>query len=986
MKSNRIIRTGALWIIAAWITFPLYAQTPRTSEENEETTVETKAALTETELYNPEEVVRFGYSSQYRSIVSDAVATVSGKELESSPVANLSQSLAGRLVGLFTTETYSEPSRINTTLRVRGAATIFANQPLVVIDGFPYAYVSNELFEYISAWEVESISVLKDASAQAIYGIQGANGVVVITTKRGRKQKLQVDVRLNQTFEQPSTQLPFLSSGEYVQLRNEAGYNDGMGRNAYFSEADVAGFVSGENRELYPNNDWRKLNMLDMTHMQRVGIDLTGGNDKAVFYTNFNLMHQDDMWKTYQTKYNAKSDFLWANFRSNVDVQLNRVLSISLNLSGNVKREKAPGHRSVQGFANALYYRLCTVPPTVYGPVTPKVVDPETGKETGDQIVVTATQPNPTYAIINRLGFFDHTVTNTYAQFSTKLDLEFLTQGLNLSGYGGYQTNSINRLYTWQTFESWVRAPGFSELKFTRYGTQNNTPLAYQKDSGFYYNLNFKGILDYHRKFDLHDVSAMGYVFYQHLSKSDTGSPALLPYKRIHSGLEAAYNYDGRYLLKLDLGYSGSEQYARAHRFTSTPAVSAGWALSNESFMEHTSDWLTYLKLRASWGKAANDQSNLGRYVYLDNISLGNGGPLVNYLSHLVTEGQAANPNLRPEISVKQNYGVDVTLFNSLSLTADVFREKMTNMVSGGTEITPTYQGIPLVNFPRANTGIFENKGYELSVDFAKQLNKDFAFSVGGWLVYAENKVINNDESERAEDFTYRKRQEGFPIGQEFGYLVDDRNGNGFFNSRQEIEESNLVYEIGTPRVGDLKYHDTNNDGYINDKYRVPLGTGSIPLYYYAFHAKADYRNFDLSVLFQGIADYHSVHMQTGRREYDFEGVYSEWHKNAWTTERYAAGEKITYPALGTKVNSNHQTNSFFLEDKSYLRLKNAEIGYTFPTSVAKLIAADKIRLAVSGQNLLTWHKLKTNEYGPEGDYYTIPVYRLYNIGLSIKF
>ena len=866
-------------MVVLWMIFPLClsAQTHEAGKESKKPgdTVVVDVEEAVTNLYNPQETVRFGYSSQNRGAVTGSVATVSGRELESSPVANLSQSLAGRLPGLSTAETYSEPSRVTTTLRVRGASTIYANQPLVVIDGFPYAYNSNELFEYISAYEVESISVLKDASAQAIYGIQGANGVVVITTRRGRNEKLKINVRLDQTFEQPTTQLPFLSSGEYVQLRNEAGYNDGLGRNAYFSEADVQGFISGENRELYPNNDWRKLNMRDLTHMQRAGVDLTGGNDKAVFYTNFNVMHQNSMWKTYQTKYDPNNDFLWANFRSNVDAQLSKALSVSLNLSGNVKREKTPGAQSFDGFASALYYRMYSVPSYVYGPTTPKTTDPETGAESGDQVVVTGTEPYTTYAVINRMGYIHHTTTNIYAQFAVKLDMGFLTQGLNLSGYGGYQTNSVNRQYTYQDFESWIRTSDFSELEFTKYGTRENTALAYAKNSSFYYNLNFKGILDYHCKFDVHDVSAMAYGFYQHLSKSDTGSPALLPYKRISSGVEAAYGYDNRYLLKLDLGYSGSEQYARENRFTATPAVSAGWVLSNEAFMEPAAAYLTYLKLRASWGKAANDLSNLGRYIYLDNISLTGGGPLGSYLGYYVNEEQAANPNLNPEISVKQNYGIDVTLFNSLSLTADVFREKMTNMVSTATAVTPAYQGIPLSNFPRTNTGVFENKGYELSADFEKQINRDFSFGVGGWLAYAKNKVINNDESERAEDYAYRKRQEGFSVGQAFGYLVDDHNGNGFFNSRQELEESNLVYEMGAPRVGDLKYYDMNNDGIVNDKDVVPLGSGSLPRYYYAFHAKAAYRNFDLQVLFQGLAELYIINMSVGRTEYNFEGVYS---------------------------------------------------------------------------------------------------------------
>jgi len=254
--------------------------------------------------------------------------------------------------------------------------------------------------------------------------------------------------------------------------------------------------------------------------------------------------------------------------------------------------------------------------------------------------------------------------------------------------------------------------------------------------------------------------------------------------------------------------------------------------------------------------------------------------------------------------------------------------------------------------------------------------------------MYNKNKVIYLDEAQRDEDYAYRYRTEGFPSGQQWGYLVDRSNGNGFFNSAEELENSNLKYEIGTPRVGDLKYIDLNNDGYINEKDQAPLGFGPLPRYYYALHGGFTFKNFDLTFLFQGIGKYWVIDTSTGRTEYGFDGVYSRWHLNSWTAERYAAGETITYPALSTKSNANHQANDFFLEDKSYLRLKNAEIGYNFPRSIARAIRAQKIRLSLSGQNLLTWHNLVSDDYGPENNnsWTSIPVYRLYNIGLTVQF
>lgn len=936
-----------------------YRSQTQTVEDNEN---EVTVNLPRAEAYRLGETVYLGLSSLKRGDVSGSVATVSGEELERSPVSNLSQALAGRLPGLYTCESYSEPSRSAATLRIRGANSIRANTPLVVIDGIPYIYNTSDLFENITGMEIESISILKDAASQALYGIMGANGVVVITTKRGVQKKLTVDVKIDQTFEQPTTRLPFINSGEFVQLRNEAGYNDGLGQYAYFSEQDVAGFVSGANRELYPNNDWRKINMKDLTSMQRVGVNLTGGNKNVLYFTNLNVLQQEGLWKTYQTKYDPNNNTFRANFHSNVDAKLNRLLKASLNLSGNILSEKTPGG----GYASSLYPKLYSVPSWVYGPVA-DIADPVTGELTKDGVVVTPNEDNPAYPAINRSGYVQHTITSVYAQFNMILDMAFITEGLNFTGGMAYQTHSSNDLSALQQFARWTRTGSNDQLIFSPYGTAVNTPLAYSKTSSFYYNMTYKGLLDYKRRFGKHDVSAIAFASYQNLIAEE------LPYMRINSGIGANYGYDNRYLLAYSFSYSGSEQYSPQKRFTPVQAVSAGWVLSNESFM-NTIECLDLLKIRASYGQTANDQSGLERYSYLDNINLS---------GSYAVEGQIANPELTPEISVKQNYGFDLTLFDRLSLSADIFREKMDNMVCGGAAMIPAYQGVPLAYYPKINKGIFENKGYEITADYTQVLSQDISFNLGGWLARSENKVIYNGESERAGDYAYRKWEEGFPVGQEFGYLVDMHNGNGYFNSQSELEASNLTYEIGTPRVGDLIYCDLNADNIINEKDKAPLGHGIIPRYVYAFHAGARYKNFELNVMFQGVEGLYSIN---GFEEYAYDGLYGTLQKTAWTAERFASGGKITYPALAVKANANHNSNSFFLEDRSYLRLKNVEFAYTFPEKPTKAIKAEQIRLTLSGQNLLTRHRLKSDDYGPEGNFLSIPVYRFYNIGLNIKF
>jgi TonB-linked SusC/RagA family outer membrane protein len=936
--------------------------------------------LDRAETYNLDDEVLMGFTKQRRGDVTGAVSTVKGDILDRTPAPNLGTALHGRLPGLITREISSEPSRVSTSLWSRGASTNGAYQPLLVIDGFTYRDYATDLLEYVSAMEIESISLLKDASTQALYGVQGGNGVLVITTKRGIQRKVSVDVRIDDIVEEPSTTLDFIPSSDYVQLKNLAGYNDGLGEYYFFDRRTIEGFINGSDKNLYPNNNWRELNMKDRSNMQRINANFTGGNEKAVFFTNLNVMHQDGMWKTDQTKYNSNNDYIWANFRSNVDVKLHKNLSIGLNLSGNIKRERGPGSTPIgETFGDQIYYRLYTVPPYVYGPTTPIIEYLETGEITGGQMSVTTTEPYSAYAVLNRGGYKIRTNTNIYAQFFSKLNLDFLTKGLSISGFGGYQTLAVGNMNTGQNFEKWIRTDNYNELEFTSYGTDENTPLVYSKTNAYYYNLNFKGLLEYHRTFGQHNLKATAFSFYQRMEKNDES----LPYMRLLSGFEAAYSFADKYLLKFDVGYSGTEAFARQHRFVTTPAISAGWVISNEAFLKDNVV-LTCLKPRVSIGKTANDQG-LDRYVYLDNVSVGSGGPISNY-RYLITEKQAANPNIAPETSVKQNIGLDIALFNNLSVSIDVFKERMNTMFSGATSSVPMFQGIPLTYYPRTNAGKFENKGYEISGDFTKQLAKDLSVNLGGWVMYAKNTIIFNDEANRGDDYAFPLRQEGFSYGQVFGYRVDYSNGNGFFNSEEEIANSNLTYEIGDPRVGDLKYFDLNNDGIINEKDKAPLGYGYLPRYTYAFNGGFSYKNFDLTFMFQGVGQLWDVDMGNGRVEYTFDGIFTRWHLNSWTPERYAAGEKISYPTLSTTANSNHETNEFFMQDKSYLRLKNAEMGYTFPRSTARAIRAQKIRIFLSGQNLYTWHNMTADDYSPDGSMIQIPPYKLYNIGLSVKF
>lgn len=935
------------------------------------------------DAHHLDKVIDLGYVTTRQRALTGAVSTVSGAELERHPVANLSQTFAGRLAGLTTQETFSELSRAQTDLFIRGLSSARKGDPLVIIDGIPTSYNSNQSLEYISPNEIESISVLKDASTQAIYGMQGANGVIVVRTKRGRKGPVDVQVRLDQSLQQVTTKPLMYASAEYAEMMNQAGVNDGLGAYSQFSEEAIAHFRSGVQSELYPNQNWYDRYMKNLASMQRVGVNVNGGNDKITYFSNVNFMHQGGYFNTESTDYDANPKNVWVNYRSNVDVQFNKYLSGFLRLGGNVKREHTPG-----GASNADAYRsIFLMPPTTYGPLTPEIVDAETGELSIPQgeVVVTERVNNPTYGILNRSGYVNHTVTNITSQFGLNLDMSFLTRGLNLSGAFAYQTNSVGSLRTTQDFERYQRSTDFSVLDFSRKGEQQNTPLAYGKSHQYYYHLTYKGQLDYSRRFGRHRIDAMGYGLFQNLTKADVGAPELLPYKRLNTGMQAVYNYDDRYSIKGVFGYTGSEQYARNHRYLFTPAVAASWLVSNESFMQQAKPWLSLLKLRGSWGKTGNDQSGLQRYAYLDEIVVHRGGPL-GYLQYVVQENQTGNPYIGPELAKKSNIGMDVGLFNRLHLTADVFTERMENMVVGAVATVPSYQGVPLGNYPKVNAGVFENKGHELTLTYDHPLNAHSSFYLQGMYSYNKNTIVSWNEATRTDDFAYRKREEGYSFGQQYGYLVDYSGENAFFNSQQEIDASGLQYGFGAIRVGDLKYQDLNGDGLVDERDQAPIGNGAIPRQAYAFGGGFHFKNFDVHLLFQGVGQYAQLMSGDGIWETAQGGMFTALHQNAWTAERYASGAQINWPALSTAKSVNHELSDFVNFDRAYLRLKNLEISYRIQAEGLQRLGIGELRVIASGQNLLTWDNMKTNDFGPEGGgYLSFPVYRVYSFGLGMS-
>ena len=913
-------------------------------------------------------LLHLGYLSIPKEANTGSIESVSGTELTKSPVSSLSQMLTGRLTGMNVMENNHELFFSGSQHWIRGSATVNAQAPLVVIDGVPVPLYDMDYFS-LSPNEIENITILKDGSSAALYGMQGCNGVIVITTKRGQTGPLKIQFTADQSFQQ-ITRTPFrVHSADYAELRNQAGANDGLGAFSQYSQAEINAFRVG-NDPLYPDNDWFGMFVKEWAHSQRIGLNISGGTDKVSYFTNLHYLHQSNPFKITDEpdrKYELTPNIQAFGFRSNVDVRLNKYLGGFIDLSGNVNRTLEPPYGSA-----TLYEKTITLPSTMYGPLTPPN---ETNPELENQVITTDAEDQPIYGLLNRSGYSTTLRTNVTARGGVKLDMGFLTQGLSANAHLAFHTFSHNGTYTTQNFERYVRSSDLSQLNFSKKGSYENTPLVYNRTALFQYVLELSANINYSRKFGDHSIDALGFISYQKMERAaDATVVEMFPYKRENLGVTALYGYLNKYFVKADFGYSGSEQFAPENRYTTTPAISASWIASKEDFLNN-SRLLTYLKFRASYGISANDNLGALRFQYVDFVAP-NG-----------QEGLIGNPNLSPEKIKKQNYGVDLELFSQLSVSFDYFMHKTDNMLVVNSTMIPIFQGIPLENYPKINNGKMENRGFELIANYRRQLTESLSVFAGGGFSWMKDKILDVREVNLSEDYAYRKRTEGYMWGQQWGYLIDYSNGTGMFNTESELQNTPLSYSMGNPRVGDFVYQDLNNDRIIDEKDLAPTGNCARPRINYNLSGGFTYKNFDFSLLFQGTAKASVMANSIGVYEYLGQGRFNDIHLDAFTPERYTNHDKISYPALSLNRSTSHVANDFFSWDRSFLRLKNIEIAYTLPAVVAQKLYSDHVKIALGIQNVFTIHQLPTKHIDPEVmTLSSFQPWRTYNIGLSFTF
>ena len=970
------------------------------------------------EVASLNDVVVVGYGTQKKISVVGAITSIGTAELRQSPTTNLSNALAGRMAGLMVNQFLGgEPGVDQSDVYVRGIGTYNtannSQRPIVMVDG-----VERD-FQYLNPEEVETFSILKDASATAVYGVRGANGVILVTTRRGKvMDKAAVTLKAASGISSAIKYPKYLGSADYALLYNEARLNDNPATtSALFKPEQIDNYrkAKGDNSDGLGYN----LNLYDYAFkpslQQDYSLNIQGGTKTVKYFVLAGYMNQNGNYRhTDESTDNTNAVFKRYNFRSNIDINITDNFYAKLNLDGRIQNRIAPGTTASR------IVTIANTQPSIY-PVVLENNDNPANK------LYTSKHPEGLlfgsqlyrYNMLGELaysGFINEYKTFMDGSFALGHKLDFIAKGLTLEGQFSYDVqagNTVDRTIPHEAegyreyggYATFYPKDGvdvfmngghyagiYSSPRRTENNTRNNnidfaTPPPQRKN-------NIQVSLNYAHSFGRHSVTAL--LLGQQTKRTYQND---VPYASQGLAARATYNFADRYLVELNGGYNGSENFAKGRRYGFFPAVAGGWVISNEAFMKGTSA-IDYLKLRGSYGLVGNDQLPGVRFGYLQFYTVN--GDTYNFGTDLnsgapanVYEAPLANPLITWEKARKTNIGIELrTLKNRLSLTADVFFEHRYDILTApnGTTIRST-SAILGQTPPQINLGIVDNHGVDLELGWTDNIGKNFSYYIKPNFSFARNQIIFMNEIPRVapngKDVSYANRT-GRKIGDHFDYQVDH-----FVANQAEADQLNAsVYQKWGKLVpGDVVYKDQNGDGQITDQEdRILMGNPRTPEIQFGIPLGASYKGFDVSLLFQG-ATLTSMQL-TDAAAWDFPtygqdiiGRVRPAHLNRWTP---ATAATATYPALhyGTYLNNKNLYSSMFLVDASYIRLKTIELGYTIPPTLLRRFGFTKTRFYIQGLNLLTWDKLKTWDVDPEskeaGDWY--PIQKVINLGVYITF
>lgn len=869
-----------------------------------------------------------GYGVQKKISVIGSQQSIQVDELKV-PAANLTQGLAGRVAGLVSVQRTSEPGFDDADIYIRGISTLTASMsaPLTLVDGVPRSFAN------VDPEDIESFSILKDASATAVYGVRGANGVIIINTKSGLKGRPKFTVRYTEGITTPTKITDFVDGATYMEMSNEASTTRGGG--TLYSREVIEKTRTHADPYLYPNVDWMDEILRDYSHNRSANVNVSGGSDKAVYYIGLAYYDEDGMYKdTKLADYNSNTYYRRYNVTTNLTLNPFRTTEIKLGIQGYLANANYPASSQATIFESAYFTQ-----PTYIAPMYP---DGKLGAFSGGGL-------NPV-AELGATGYANQWRSQVYSNLRVT---QQLCKGLSITGMFSFDTyNYTSNRFTKSpnTYHATGRdANGNLIYEQTRQGTEN---LAYSLSAKGDRTIYLEAALNYKNTFGRHDVSGM-LLFNQsdEINTKATNVEEALPYRFRGLAGRFTYGFDDRYFAEFNFGYNGSENFAPKNRYGFFPSMGLGWVISNESFFEPLTGVIQYLKVRGTWGQVGNSQISGRRFAYLATVT--------DSSSTSYTFGKNMDQNFGTtaineyavdvtwEVADKTDIGVDMRLLNNKhNFQFDYFKESREGIYLRRSSI-PAYVG--MINNPYGNIGRVENKGVEFSINYANSWG-DWSLSLMGNYSFNRNKVLEDDSTAA---YPWQSTI-GNKVGQRFGLVA-----LGLFESYEEIAASPM--QTGDTRPGDIKYKDVNGDGKIDEYDKVPIGWGSVPEIMYGFGFSIGWKNLSLTAMFQGAA--HVDAMLSGEGVLPFSQGSSRGNLLSNITDRWTEqnpSQDVFYPRLSIgNINMNYETSTWWLKNTDYLRLKNIELSYRLPDRWMKRIHLDNARVFIQGVNLLTFSSFK---------------------------
>lgn len=922
-----------------------------------------------------DELVVTGTGAQRKLTVTGAVASVDVEELKAAPTSSIVNTLAGRVPGIMAMQTSGQPGKNFSEFWIRGISTFGANtSAYVLVDGF-----ERDLNE-INIEDIESFSVLKDASATAIYGSKGANGVILITTKHGKPGKINIDVKAEASYNTRTITPEFADGFTYANLINEARIT--RNNEPIYQPEELEILRLGLDPDLYPNVNWKEKLLRDGAMSYRANLNMSGGGATARYYASMSYIEEQGMYRTDETlrkDYNTNANYKRYNYRLNTDINITETTLLKLGVSGSLQKRNSPGLGDDWVWDELFGYSPIRTPIYYSNGYVPAI-----GSGNRSNPWVTATQT----------GFNENWENNIQTNVTLEQDFRSFVPGLRFVGKFGYDTNNTSNVLRRKWPEQWraERARNANgEIIFTKIADQRQMFQESNSDGNRREFLDL--MLSYNKTLaDNHHVGAdVKYTQDAFIYTVNLGDDIKNGIARRNQALagRATYNWKYRYFLDFNFGYTGSENFATGHQYGFFPAYSLAWNVAEESFIQDNAKWLNMFKIRFSRGQVGNDNLGNERFPYLYTISSdGAGYQWAEYGNSKSYGGmyysQVASPYVTWEIATKNDLGTDISMFHdSFQLTLDYFDEKREGIYMAR-NFLPLIVG--LESIPRANVGSVRSRGFDGHFSYNYKIG-EVNLTARGNMTYSKNEVLEKDEENNVYPY---QMEEGYRVGQTKGLIA-----LGLFKDYEDIRNS-PVQQFGAYQPGDIKYKDVNGDGVINDGDRVAIGSTRRPNLIYGMGLSAQWKGFDANVHFQGAGK--SNFFIYGKTVYAFsEGEWGNVLKNLVTEERWISADisgnpatenpNAPYPRLSFGGNGNNfRESTYWLRDGSYLRLKTVDIGYTLPKKFVNNLRMNNLRIFIVGSNLFTWAPFKL--WDPEmansrGEDY--PMTKSITVGFSVK-